>query len=221
MEENFWHQKWEKGEIGFHRSEANTLLIENVGKLNLTKGSRIFLPLCGKTLDFSWLLASGYRVAGAELSEIAIRELFKELGVEPIISKIGNLELYTAKNIEIFVGNIFDVTAQLLGQVDAVYDRAALVALPLAMREKYTSHLIKITDIAPQLLITYEYNQQLIDGPPFSITEEEVKQHYANAYELKSVDHKEIVGGLTGIVASSENVYLLQKPNNSCCFSSI
>ena len=221
MEENFWHQKWEKGEIGFHRNEANTLLIENVGKLNLTKGSRIFLPLCGKTLDCSWLLASGYRVAGAELSEIAIRELFKELGVEPIISKIGNLELYTAKNIEIFVGNVFDVTAQLLGQVDAVYDRAALVALPLAMREKYTSHLIKITDIAPQLLITYEYNQQLIDGPPFSITEEEVKQHYANAYELKSVDHKEIVGGLKGKIASSENVYLLQKLNNICSLTSI
>jgi thiopurine S-methyltransferase len=213
MEANFWHQKWEKGEIGFHRSEVNTLLIENVGKLNLAKGSRIFLPLCGKTLDCSWLLASGYRVVGAELSEVAIRELFKELGVEPIISKIGNLELYTAKNIEIFVGNIFDVTAQLLGQVDAVYDRAALVALPLNMREKYTSHLIKITDIAPQLLITYEYNQQLIDGPPFSITEEEVKHHYANTYELKSVAHKEIVGGLRGNVASSENVYLLQKPN--------
>lgn len=210
MEASFWHQKWKKGDIGFHRSEANPLLVKHFEKLKLTKGSRIFLPLCGKTRDFTWLLASGYQVAGAELSELAINELFAELGVEPKISRVGELTLYHAKDVDIWVGDIFDVSAEVLGLVDAVYDRAALVAMPANKRDQYTSHLMKITDTAPQLLICYDYNQRLMDGPPFSINAEEVKHHYADAYQLQSVESKDVVGGLKG-VATIETVWLLQK----------
>jgi len=210
MEASFWHQKWEKGDIGFHKSEANPLLIQHLEELKLAKSSRIFLPLCGKTRDFAWLLASGYRVVGAELSELAINELFDELGVEPKISRVGELTLYHAKDIDIWVGDIFDVSAEVLGLVDAVYDRAALVAMPANKRDQYTSHLMKITDMAPQLLICYDYNQRLMDGPPFSINEEEVKHHYADAYQLQPVESKDTVGGLKG-VAAIETVWLLQK----------
>ncbi len=161
MEASFWLQKWENGDIKFHKSESNAFLVEHFEKLNLAKGSRVFLPLCGKTRDLAWLLSCGYRVVGAELSELAINELFDDLGVEPTISRVGELTLYQAKDIDIFVGDIFNVFDEILGLVDAVYDRAALVALPANMRERYTSHLMKITHAAPQLLITYEYNQQL------------------------------------------------------------
>lgn len=211
MEASFWHQKWEKGDIGFHKNEANVLLIEHFEKLNLAKGSRVFLPLCGKTRDFAWLLACGYQVVGAELSELTINELFNDLRAEPKISRVGELTLYCAKDIEIFVGDIFDVSAEVLGLVDAVYDRAALVAMPANMRNQYTSHLMKITNTAPQLLICYEYNQQLMDGPPFSISEEEVKHHYAAAYQLKPVESKDVADGFKGKVASIETVWLLQK----------
>ena len=211
MEASFWHQKWEKGDIAFHQSQANPLLIEHFEKLNLAKGSRVFLPLCGKTRDLAWLLACGYRVVGAELSELAINELFNDLRVEPKISRVGELTHYCAKDIDIFVGDIFGVSAEVLGSVDAVYDRAALVALPASMRNQYTSHLMTITNAAPQLLICYEYNQQLMDGPPFSISEEEVKHHYGAAYQLKAVESKDVAGGLKGEVASIETVWLLQK----------
>jgi len=211
MEASFWHQKWEKGDIGFHRSEANAFLIEHFEKLNLAKGARVFLPLCGKTRDFAWLLTCGYRVVGAELSELAINELFNDLGVEPKISRVGELTRYCTKDIDIFVGDIFDVSAKVLGLVDAVYDRAALVAMPENVRHQYTSHLMKITHAAPQLLICYEYNQQLIDGPPFSVSEAEVKHHYASAYQLNCVESKEVAGGLKEKVASIETVWLLQK----------
>jgi thiopurine S-methyltransferase len=210
MEASFWHQKWEKGEIGFHKSEANPLLIEHFEKLNLAQGSRVFLPLCGKTRDFAWLLACGYRVVGAELSELAIKELFDELGIEPNVSRMGGLDLYCAKDIDIWVGNIFDVSSEILGLVDAIYDRAALVALPASRRDQYTSHLMKITDAAPQLLICYEYEQQLMEGPPFSIPSEEVKHHYAAAYQLQPLESKNVVGGLKG-VTTIETVWLLQK----------
>jgi thiopurine S-methyltransferase len=214
MDASFWHQKWQRGEIAFHESEANPFLVEHFGKLNLPKGSRVFLPLCGKTYDFAWLLACGYRVVGAELSELAINELFKDLGLEPEISKVGELIRYSANNIDILVGNIFDVTTEYLGLVNAIYDRAALVALPAGIREQYTSHLMNITDTAPQLLITYEYNQQLIDGPPFSVVEDEVKHHYGAAYQLILIETKIVAGGLKGKVASTEITWLLQKSIN-------
>lgn len=210
MEASFWHQKWERGDIAFHESEANLFLVEHFEKLNPAKGSRVFLPLCGKTRDIAWLLAHDYRVVGAELSELAVNELFKELGLEPEISKVEKLARYSAKDIDLLVGDIFDVSAEFLGPVNAIYDRAALVALPTGVREQYTSHLMNITDTAPQLLITYEYDQRLIDGPPFSVNADEVKRHYGVAYQLKSVESKNVAGGLRGKVASTETAWLLQ-----------
>ena len=210
MEANFWHQKWERGDIAFHESEVNPFLIEHFAKLNLPKDSRVFLPLCGKTRDVAWLLGCGYRVVGAELSELAINELFKDLVLAPEISKVGELIRYRANNIDILVGDIFAVSADYLGPVSAIYDRAALVALPAAIREDYTSHLINISNGAPQLLITYEYDQQLIDGPPFSVNEDEVKQHYGTRYHLKPVESMNIEGGLKGQVAATETAWLLQ-----------
>jgi thiopurine S-methyltransferase len=211
MEAAFWHQKWEKGDIGFHESEVNPFLIKHFGKLNLAKGSRVFLPLCGKTRDFSWLLSCGYQVVGAELSEFAIRALFDDLKIEPKISTVGELAHYHAKNIDLFVGDIFELTTKALGLVDAVYDRAALVALHANMRNQYASHLMKITGAASQLLICYEYNQQLKDGPPFSIDQDEVKKHYGDIYHLNPVEKKNILGGFKGEVAAIETVWLLQK----------
>jgi thiopurine S-methyltransferase len=214
MKSNFWHQKWERSEIAFHQSEANPFLVDHFEKLNLPKRSRVFLPLCGKTRDFAWLLDNGYRVVGAELSDLAINELFKDLGLAPEIAKVGELARYSANNIDILVGDIFAVSADSLGPVNAIYDRAALVALPSGIRERYASHLMDITDTAPQLLISYEYDQRLMDGPPFSVTEDEVRQHYGAGYQLKSVESNNVAGGFKGGVAAIETAWLLQKANN-------
>jgi thiopurine S-methyltransferase len=210
MDANFWHQKWEKNDIGFHNSEANPLLVGHFGELALTRGSRVFLPLCGKTLDITWLLSQGYRVAGAELSKLAIEQLFAGLGVEPAISHAGKLQRYSAQDIDIFVGDLFALSADLLGPVDAVYDRAALVALPAAMRDRYTAHLMEITGRAPQLLISYTYDQRLLEGPPFSISNEEVYRHYDDDYELNLLESIAVPGGLKGKCAATENVWLLK-----------
>jgi thiopurine S-methyltransferase len=158
MNDNFWLQKWETNNIAFHQSEANPLLVNYFKELALAKGSRVFLPLCGKTLDISWLLSNGYRVVGAELSEMAIEQLFMALGVAPKILEVGEIKHYSATNIDIFVGNIFYLSDKMIGPVDAIYDRAALVALPEEMRHQYTAHLMEITAKAPQLVICYEYD---------------------------------------------------------------
>ncbi|HSH73295.1 MAG TPA: thiopurine S-methyltransferase [Methylophilaceae bacterium] len=214
MEASFWYNKWQHGEIAFHQNNANPLLVEHFEALNLAKGSRVFLPLCGKTLDISWLLAGGYRVVGAELSKIAIDELFQSLGLKPEIAKAGELIHYSAKDIDIYVGDIFELSAQTFGVVDAIYDRAAIVALPAGIRKQYATHLLSITHAAQQLIITYEYDQSLVDGPPFSVNQAELKQHYSASYSLTALETREVEGGIKGKASSIETAWLLKKAHD-------
>ncbi len=209
MDTFFWRKRWETNEIGFHENKANPLLTNNFYQLNIAQSNRVFVPLCGKTLDIGWLLANGYSVVGAELSELAIKQLFTDLGLEAQIKIIGTIKHYYAPKIDIFVGNIFELNSQILGPIDAVFDRAALVALPEKMRIDYSQHLMNITTNAPQLLITFEYDQTLMEGPPFSITEDEVHQHYAGKYAISSLECVDVVGGLKGVLAATETVWHL------------
>lgn len=209
MEPSFWHQRWKLGEIAFHEGQTNSLLVKNFRMLNLVTGSRVFVPLCGKTQDIAWLLNQGYQVVGAELSEIAVKELFEDLDIKPAVSKVGASIHYQGKNIDIFVGDIFDLTAGDLKLVDAVYDRAALVALPEKMRYQYAAHLIKITAAAPQLIICFEYDQRVMDGPPFSISAKEIMRHYDSSYSLSLLESSEVEGGLKGKAMATEMVWLL------------
>lgn len=210
MEAGFWHRKWERNEIAFHEGSANLRLVEHFAALSLPEGARVFVPLCGKTLDIPWLLERGCRVAGAELSETAVRQLFATLEVEPRISQIGQLKHYHHEQIDIFAGDLFDLSGDLLGPVDAVYDRAALVALPGDMRRRYAAHLAEITGRAPQLLICYEYDQAAMDGPPFSVVPAEVNQLYGRDFSPGLIATSEVPGGLKGKCAATESVWLLQ-----------
>ncbi len=209
MDPNFWHDRWAANQIAFHQGVPNPLLVDHFQALALANGERVFLPMCGKTRDIHWLLSQGYRVAGAELSEVAIQQLFAELGVKAGINDLGGVKRYSAPDIDVFVGNIFDVTAAMLGRVDATYDRAALVALPAAMRVAYTRHLREITGSAKQLLITFEYDQNLMDGPPFSLSAEEIDRHYEAFYDVAARVSVQIDGGLKGRAPATENVWLL------------
>jgi thiopurine S-methyltransferase len=211
MNSSFWHQRWEKNEIGFHEGKPNPLLVKHFHELSVAKGRRIFVPLCGKTLDISWLLSRGYRVAGAELSQLAIEQLFMELGMQPEVTTVGKVEQWSANNLDIFVGDIFAVSEKMLSPIDAVYDRAALVAFPEDMRKRYTAHLTEVTKKSPQLLICYEYDQSLMDGPPFSVSNEEVHRHYATAYDLTLLSSTEVAGGLKGKGPAKEDVWLLKR----------
>lgn len=209
MEHHFWHERWGSNRIGFHQSQPNPLLVTHFPDLSVSENGRIFVPLCGKTLDIAWLLAKGHRVAGAELSELAIQQLFEDLGLEPVVSNLGNLRRYSADSIDIFVGDIFDLTATVLEAVDAVFDRAAFVALPEDMRAVYALHVAHITGNAPQLLITFEYDTSRLEGPPFSISDDEVMRRYGDRYDISTLATGDVAGGFKGISAM-ETVWLLK-----------
>jgi len=209
MDAKFWHKRWETNDIAFHQSEANPLLVNHFSELSLPNNSRLFIPLCGKTLDIAWLLSNGHHVVGIDLSEMAIKHLFAALKIEPNISKLGNLKLYQAPSIDIFVGDFFELSSSYLESIDAIYDRAALVALPKDLRIKYVAHLIKITNTAPQLLINYNYEPNLLKGPPFSISDEEIHQHYKALYQIKLLSSTTLPEGLRGKSPVKENLWHL------------
>ncbi|WP_444919563.1 thiopurine S-methyltransferase [Microbulbifer sp. CnH-101-G] len=211
MEATYWHDKWKKNDIGFHEASGNSLLSEFFSQLCLSKGDRVFIPLCGKTRDIGWLLSEGYRVAGAELSEMAVQQLFEEMELTPEIDQLDSIKHYKAKNIDIFVGDIFDLSEEILQEVDGIYDRAALVALPQDIRPGYTQHLMAITKVAPQLLISFEYEQSELAGPPFSISSQEIFDRYDEEYQVKMLASRDVPGGLKGLVPAREVAWLLSK----------
>jgi thiopurine S-methyltransferase len=211
MDANFWHQRWGKNEISFHEGEANAMLVDKFQVLSLPKNSRVFVPLCGKTRDIAWLLSQGHRVVGVELSKVAIEQLFTDLGTEPEISTIGKLLHYSAKNVDIFVGDVFSLSGDMIGVVDGIYDRAALVALPSNLRDRYASHVNEITNGAPQLLICFEYDQTVMQGPPFSIDKQELTRVYGERYDITILASAVVVGGLKGICPAQETAWLLRK----------
>lgn len=211
MEASFWHNRWQTNQTGWHERAVNPLLTTHFPSLNVPPGRRVFVPLCGKSLDLGWLLSRGYAVAGAELSELAVTQLFAELGMEARISEVGKLRLFRGEKIDIFVGDIFDLSREILGPVDAVYDRAALVALPEAIRTRYAAHLKAITALASQLVIGYECDQTIVAGPPFSVTSDELRRHYSGDYTLTLLARLEVPGGLKGKCPATEHIWRLTK----------
>lgn len=210
MEHSYWMDRWEKKRIGFDQSSPNTLLQENFNKLELKHGKMVFVPLTGKTIDVAWLLDQGFTVVGCELSEQAVLALFALLDLEPEITPWEHGKIYQTSALKIFVGDFFLLSANELGGVNAVYDRAALVALPEEMRFRYTHHLIEITKGAPQLLIVFDYDQELVPGPPFSISRKEILEHYSAKYSISPVEQKDVSGGIKGIAPAQECAWLLE-----------
>ncbi len=209
MDAGFWHRRWEQKDIGFHESDANSLLIDYFKELPIQENGNVFVPLCGKTRSIAWLLAKGFSVVGVELNQTAVEELFEELDVIPEIEEKGPLKIYSAPSVTVFVGDFFALSYDLIGPVDAVFDRAALVALPQTMRADYTQHLMEITNKAPQLLIVYEYDESLMKGPPFPIPEIEVKSHYQDRYQVCLLKRYEMPDGLKDKKPVKEIAWLL------------
>lgn len=209
MEHTFWHDKWEKGEIGFHQSDIHPMLSGFADKFGIGDGCRVLVPLCGKSNDMTFMLERGCEVVGVELSQLAVSQYFENLGVTPVIEECGKLTRYTAPDITLYCGDFFALTPEQLGTISVVYDRAALVALPEDMRKQYSQRLCSLTPGAKQLLVTFEYDQSLIGGPPFAIPSDEIERHYGKYCEIELLQSEPLQGGLKGKVPAFEKLWSL------------
>lgn len=191
MEHDYWRNKWDIKQTGFHLNYVHPILKRHVGLFN--QEQTVFVPLCGKSLDIGFLLERGNTVVAVELSEVAVGELFEQMDLTPTVSSWKEGKKYQAENLTVYVGDFFTVEAQDLGSIAWVYDRAAIVALPEELRVKYAQHLVNITEKAPHLLLTLDYDQEIVSGPPFAVSGEEVTTHYNDLYSIKLLEEAEII----------------------------
>lgn len=217
MEQNFWHDKWLHNEIGFHQSEINPHLTRYWHSLNLPSHSRVFVPLCGKSRDLLWLREQGHEVIGVELSPVAVSAFFEENGLRAEKESCGALERWSAEGITLYVGDLFQLPAELISGVRAVYDRAALVALPPEMRAAYAALLCRIIP-APleMLLLTLEYPADQMSAPPFSVDEAEIFRLYESTFTLNKLDEFDALAESPGLAQRglknlTERVHLLSR----------
>lgn len=228
MELSFWRDRWEKGETGFHQPTLNPYLAyfygENGPAIDKRSSLKVFVPLCGKSLDMQWLSQNGYAVLGVECSSLAVRDFFENTGSAYVVTENDSHTKYSEDhkisgnaNLEILQGDFFELTDKDVEGVTDVFDRASLIALPEAMRKNYAEKMTKL--LAPGariLLITMTYPQQEMDGPPFSVSEEEVHDLYDKNFKIDKILVKNILSTeqrfqQRGITSLLETAYKLTR----------
>ncbi len=225
MKIDFWEERWSNNQIGFHQDSVNPYLTYFYGEKGPAPERReklkVFVPLCGKSKDLLWLSQNGYKVFAVECSDRAVKDFFEENGVNYKHAKKDGYGLYQSSDqesiIEILQGDFFGLGEKDLDNVTDIFDRASLIALPETMRKQYADKMAELQK--PQLrtlLVTLTFDQAEMNGPPFSVTEEEVRDLYSESFSIEKLCFKEIINeepGLRkrGLTALVETVYKLVK----------
>ena len=194
MDPQFWHQRWADNQIGFHQDKPTPLLLKHWSAIGAAPGSRVFVPLAGKSLDLAWFAAQGHDVLGVELSQRAVEGFFEEHGLVPSITESRFGIHYAAGRIELICGDAFALDAEALAGCGAVFDRAALIALPAELRRPYARELYaRLPRGCRGLLITLEYPEHEKAGPPFSVPAAEVRALYGSEWDLALLERRDIL----------------------------
>ncbi len=222
MDANFWRQRWQDNQIGFHQDQPTPLLQKHWAAVGAAPGCRVFVPLAGKSLDMLWLAAQGHRVLGVELSQLAVEQFFAEHGLQPDIHETRYGRHYRAgstqaSDIELICGDAFALNAAALADCTAVFDRAALIALPPELRLRYVDTLYACLPAGCRgLLITMEYPAHERPGPPFNVDESEVRRHFGRDWNVDLLERSDILSSQQnfideGVTALEACVYRLHR----------
>tara|TARA_R110002110_G_scaffold415800_1_gene656285 strand:- start:42688 stop:43344 length:657 start_codon:yes stop_codon:yes gene_type:complete len=191
MDQAFWHEKWNSDNIPFNQKQPNPFMVKFFNRLNLKPGSTIFAPLCGKSVDLVWLAEQGFKVIGSELNYQACKDFYHENAIPFKEHKEKSFHFFSSENITLLAGDFFELSNDIIGKIDAIYDRASLIALPSDTRLLYAEKIINLTNANTHLfLITIGYKQSQMQGPPFSVNETEVYQLYSQYFHIETVHNK-------------------------------
>lgn len=217
MQADFWHQRWQAGEIGFHKHDYNVHMTQFIDLLGIEQGDHILVPLCGKSLDMIWLRDHNFHVTGIEISPIAVADFFAENSIQHDIIDHPWGKAYKSEGITILCADFFDISPADLPPVDGVYDRASLIALPETMRPQYSRHLADlIPDTTRSLLITLDYPQDEMNGPPFSVSEQELARLFSTQFIIEPIYSEDCLVNEPrfrekGLSRLDERIFLLTK----------
>jgi len=183
MDKEFWIRRWQDGLTGWHCKDFNKSLVTNAQTIFMDQSLPIFVPLCGKSRDMLWLLKQGYSVVACELSHKAVLEFFTENQIPYSVTSTPAFQVFTSCNVQqpikILQGDIFQLSGEVLGAISGIYDRAAYIALNQEQRKEYAKIISKIGHNKPILLETIDYPQCKVDGPPFSISRQEITAYFS------------------------------------------
>ena len=215
MKREFWLERWERQELGFHQGDINPYLSRYWGSLCPADNAQVFVPMCGKSRDMIWLRKQGCNVLGVELSGIAVHDFFIENELLPQRISSHHFEILEANSIRLFCGDYFVLSKNDLEKVTAVFDRGSMVALPVDMRERYAKHMVSI--LAPKakiLLVAFDYPQSEMNGPPFAVSPDEVEALYGRYADISLLGTYDVLEQYTpfkesGLSQLHENIYLL------------
>ncbi|MBS3954724.1 MAG: thiopurine S-methyltransferase [Methylomicrobium sp.] len=217
MQLDFWLNKWQNKDIGFHQEAVNQALMDFWPRLDLGNQGRVLVPLCGKTQDMLWLAGQGHEVVGVEISPIAVQEFFAENRLDATHVQMEGIDHWSAGAVRLICGDFFATTTAVVDGVTAVFDRAALIALPPELRRRYSDHLSSLLPYgADMLLIAIDYQPAEMYGPPFSVNDHEVNALYGENYRISLLAERDVLDenprfrerGLTRMI---ERVYRLTK----------
>lgn len=217
METDYWQGRWSRGETGWHRNEVMPLLAKHWPALQPRPGEQVLVPLCGKTLDMPWLATQGQRVLGIEISRTGIDAFFHEQGLQAHSQSQAGGQLHGAGDIAILQADAFALDAATLADCSLVYDRAALIALPPPMRQRYASQLYaRLPTGCRALLITLEYLQSQKAGPPFAVHDDEVRALFSPLWQVDLLERRDILAQqptfiAEGVSALSTAVYRMTR----------
>ena len=176
MDREFWLKRWREKQIGFHQNGVHADLQRHAGQWIRSPGHQILVPLCGKSHDLAWLVRRGHHVVGVELSELAIEALHEEHNIDAVVTEEAPYNVWRSVSLTVLQGDFFDLDPATHGIFDRAWDRASLVALPPNLRPGYVQKLKHmLSPNAKILLNAFAYDQSKIDGPPFSVPEEDVR----------------------------------------------
>lgn len=193
MDREFWIEKWKSKAIGFHYDGVNPVLENFYKEMKLQAGDKVFIPLCGKSGDIFWLMQKEVEVVGVELSEMAIVEFFTERKLDYQVKDQNDFKIYKSNNLTIYCGDLFNLTSIYSEKFDAVYDRAAFVAMPKNMRNDYLMAIKKFVSVNSRILLqTLSYGSSEFQGPPFSVNINEYESVLEKTFTLmdESIDQK-------------------------------
>ncbi len=223
MEIDFWLERWNNNQTGFHQQQVNPYLNYFYGEkgpaIEQRQKLKVFVPLCGKSKDMLWLSQNAYNVFGVECSERAVRDFFQENALNYKHAEKDQHAFYQSSDlasvIEVFQGDFFELQHSDMDDVTDIFDRASLVALPLEMRKRYVEKMAAIQKAGTRtLLVTLTFDPSEMNGPPFSVTEDEVDELYSEDFSVQKLLFKDVINeeaGLKkrGLTALTETVYKL------------
>ncbi|CAK8674631.1 unnamed protein product [Clavelina lepadiformis] len=210
----YWRNLWKNDQAWFHMSDAHPDMLKFQDQF-LRDNCRVYVPLCGKSVDLKYLADKGHEVVGCEFCETAILQFFEEQSIkyERYQHPTAPYEIFKAtdKNITIYKGDFFALGSSIMGKVDAIWDRGSFVAIDPSRRREYADVIYDVINAdGKYLLYSVEYEGN-ISSTPYNVQEQEIDDIFGQKFAAFTLDtHEVTLLSFLGVPTATVSLLLLK-----------